>query len=335
MKTNLAQPSRRLLRRIFFALIAAPVFVALVAAPFAAAQAPDDDVWWPSEWGPDDERGAANLITPAKVLEAVSLIEEGRIYELGRVYEDGMPLVGNRHYSLTIPGLPTSGAAAEGGTVFNDELVSAEIGQVGTQFDGLGHIGVERDGDHIFYNGFRLSEFGTAYGLERLGIENVGVLFTRGVLIDVARYKGVDMLDESYVITVEDIEATLEMQGVSINEGDAVLFHTGWGQLWMVDNETYGGSPPGPGITAIRWLTDRRIVMTGGDTYPVEAVPGENPEDGIAGHEWLLVRNGVYNFENLDLSALAADGVYEFAFIFAPIKLKGATGSPGNPIAVR
>ena len=165
MKTTLGQAGCR---------IFSWTLLALIAAPFAAAQAPENDEWWPSEWGPDDERGAANRITPAKVLEAVSLIEEGRIYQLGRVYEAGMPLVGNRHFSLTIPGLPTSPAAVEGGVVFNDELVSTEIGQVGTQFDGLGHIGVERDGDHIFYNGFRLSEFGTAYGLERLGIENVG-----------------------------------------------------------------------------------------------------------------------------------------------------------------
>ena len=302
----------------------------------ASAQTPTGPEWWPSEWGPDDERGAANLITPAKVLEAISLIEEGRIYELGRVYERGMPLVGNRHFSLTIPGRPSFGAPGENNVVFNDELLSAEIGQVGTQFDGLGHVGTEIGGDHIFYNGFKLSEFGTAYGLERLGIENVGVIFTRGILLDVARYKGVARLDPTYIISIEDIEGTLEMQGVDeIRAGDAVLFHTGWGQLWMVDNELYGSTEPGPGITAIRWLADKRIVMTGADNYSVEAVPGENPGRSAEGHQWLMNRSGIYNFENLDLSELAADRVYEFAFIFAPMKLKGATGAPGNPIAVR
>src|SRR5690606_17940549 len=158
--------------------------------------------------------------------------EEGRIYELGREYEPSMPLFGNRHFSLTIPGLPTVETGGENGVVFNDELVSGELGQIGTQFDGLGHVGTAMDGDYVFYNGFRLSEFGTSYGLNRLGIEKVGALFTRGVLVDVARYKGVERLDSSYVITIEDIEATLDMEGVEIGEGDAVFFHTGWGQLW-------------------------------------------------------------------------------------------------------
>jgi len=313
----------------------AGLVLAAGAVRVASAQTPAGPVWWPSEWGADDERGAANLVTPAKVLEAAALIREGRIYELGREYEPGMPLFGNRHFSLTIPGLPTVISGAENAVVFNDELVSGELGQIGTQFDGLGHVGTEIDGDYVFYNGFKLSEFGTAYGLTKLGIENVGGLFTRGVLLDVARYKGVERLDPTYVITIEDIEGTLAMQGIDeIRAGDAVLFHTGWGQLWKVDNEAYGASEPGPGITAIKWLAEKRILLTGADNFAMEAIPGENPERAIEGHQWLLSR-GIYNLENLDLSGLAADRVYEFAFIFAPMKLTGATGAPGNPIAVR
>ena len=308
--------------------------VALGLAGRAAAQTPVGPEWWPSPWGPEDERGAANLVTPARVLDAVSLIREGRIYELGRRYELGMPLFGSRHFSLTIPGLPTAILGTENGVVYNDELVSGELGQIGTQFDGLGHVGTEIDGDFVFYNGFRLSEFGTAYGLERLGVENVGTIFTRGVLIDVPRVKGVERLPESYVITVADIEAALEMAGIEIGEGDAVLFHTGWGQLWMVDNDAYGANEPGPGITAIRWLAEKNILMTGADNFATEAMPGENPDRPIEGHQWLLQR-GIYNLENLDLAVLATDRVYEFAFIFAPMKLVGATGAPGNPIAVR
>jgi kynurenine formamidase len=308
--------------------------VAVLVAGAVAAQTPAGPRWWPSEWGPDDERGAVNRLTPAKVLEAAALIETGRIFELGRPYEIGMPLYGNRHFSLTIPGLPTAITGAENGVVFNDELVSTELGQVGTQFDGLGHVGTAMDGDYVFYNGFKLSEFGTAYGLTKLGIENVGAIFTRGVLVDVARHKGVERLEPGYVVTVEDIEGALERQGVEIRAGDAVLFHTGWGQLWIVDNETYGGNEPGPGITAIRWLAEQDIVLTGADNYAMEATPGENPSRPIEGHQWLLSR-GIYNLENLDLSELAAERVYEFAFIFAPMKLVGATGAPGNPIAVR
>ena len=308
---------------------------ALTVHTDASAQTPSGPEWWPSEWGPEDQRGAANRITAAKVLEAASLIEQGKIYELGRDYESGMPLIRNRHYKLTIPGLPTSQPSGKQRAVYNDEMISGEIGQVGTQFDGLGHVGTEVDGEYVFYNGFKLSEFGTTYGLTKLGIENVGALFTRGVLVDVASYKGVARLDPTYIITIEDIEGTLAMEGIEIREGDAVFFHTGWGQLWMVDNDLYVASEPGPGITAIKWLIDRKIVMTAADNWGMEAIPGEDPERRGEGHQWLMNRNGIYNLENLDLSSLAADQVYEFAFIFAPVKLKGATGSPGNPIAVR
>lgn len=318
-----------LFRRLTFSMLAA------ASCGGANAQTPAGPEWWPSEWGPDDERGAANRVTPAKVLEAVSLIREGRIYELGRNYEPGMPIFGNRHYSLTIPGLPTVVVGGENRVVFNDEMISGELGQLGTQFDGLGHVGTEIDGDYVFYNGFKLSEFGTSYGLTKLGIEKVGALFTRGVLLDVARHKGVARLDPTYVITVEDIEGTLRMAGIDeIREGDAVLFHTGWGQLWKVDNEAYGASEPGPGITALKWLAEKKILLVGADNFAVEASPGENPARPLEGHQWLLSR-GIYNLENLDLAALAADRVYEFAFVFAPPKLAGATGAPGNPIAVR
>jgi kynurenine formamidase len=316
--------------------IALPLLLTLAAvlASPAGAQTPAGPRWWPSEWGPDDQLGAGHRLTPAKVLEATSLIKEGRVYSLGRPYDTGMPIFGNRHYSLTIPGLPTVITGGENKVVFNDELVSGEIGQLGTQFDGLGHVGTEIDGDYVFYNGFKLSEFGTSYGLTKLGVEHAPAFFTRGVLVDVPRYKGVERLDPEYIITIADIEGTLEMEGVEIHAGDVVIFNTGWGQLWKVDNDTFNASEPGPGITAIKWLAEKDIAMTAADNYAMEAIPGENPARSIEGHQWLLAR-GIYNLENLDLSELAADRVYEFAFIFAPLKLAGATGSPGNPIAVR
>ena len=135
---------------------------------------------------PADQRGAANRLTAAHVKEAAGLIRDGKVYSLGRVYEHGMPLPGKRHFSLTIPGSPTGGPIGQEPGVYHDDLFSGEIGQIGTQLDGLGHVGVRIGGDDYFYNGFRRSQFGTAYGLEKLGIENVGVFFTRGVLVDVA-----------------------------------------------------------------------------------------------------------------------------------------------------
>ena len=214
-------------------------------------------------------------------------------------------------------------------------MFSGEIGQVGTQLDGLGHVGVRWKGEDYFYNGFRRSEFGNAYGLKKLGVENIGVFFTRGVLLDVAGYKSVQRLEPGYTITVEDLEGTLRVQQMEIQQGDAVFIHTGHGQLWMKDNATYGSGEPGIGRKAAKWLIQHDIVLVGADTWGIEVVPTEDPDRPFEIHQWLLVRHGIFNLENLDLAALAGDRAYEFAFIFAPLRLRGATGSPGNPIAVR
>lgn len=318
---------------IFRVLLVASILVAFAHDASAQISASGDIV--PSEWGSADERGATNRITPQKVLEATQLIKEGRIYELGRVYEAGMPMFPGRHYSLTIPGSPTGGPGGKNNIVYHDEMVSGQIGQVGTQFDGLGHIGTRIDGEDVFFNGFKRSEFGAAGGLGKLGVENVGVFVTRGVLIDMAGFKGVDRLAVGTVITARDLQDALEQQRVEISEGDVVLIHTGHGALWMVDNEEYNRGAPGIGMEAALWLVDKKIVMTGADTWPVEVIPSEDSELVFPVHQELIARRGIYNLENLDLSELAADKVYEFAFMFAPVKFKGATGSPGNPIAIK
>jgi len=321
-------------RNVALALFGMSVTLALVSTAIAQ-DSPIGPKWWPSEWGAEDQRGAVNRITPQKILQAVSLIKEGKIYQLGRIYEQGMPLSGNRSFVLTIPGLPTSGPQGKNAIVANSEMVAAEIGQVGTQFDGLGHVGVRVNGEDLFYNGFKLSEFGDSYGLKKLGIENVGVIFTRGVLLDLAAYKEVERVEAPYIVTVEDIQGMLAKEKIDIQEGDVVLFHTGHGNLWMKDNEKYKANNPGPGVTASKWLIEKKIVMVGSDTTATEAIPGENKDRFAEAHQQLLTRNGVYNHENLDLSALAKDKVYEFVYVFAPLRLKGATGSPGNPFAIR
>ncbi|MEX2121474.1 MAG: cyclase family protein [Pirellulales bacterium] len=316
------------------------LLAAVGGATFALAQQPAGETpigpkWWPSPWGADDQRGAANLLTAEKVLEANQLVSQGKVYQLGRLYEHGMPLPGKRHYSLTIPGSPTGPPQGDNRIVSHDELVSAEIGQVGTQFDGLGHIGCRIDGEDYFYNGFKASEFATAYGLEKLGVENVGVFYTRGILLDVAGLRKTERLMPGHVITSDELKACLKASGAEIRPGDVVLIHTGHGKLWMKDNETYGSGEPGIGMEAARWLTDQKVALIGADTWAIEAVPAEDPNRPFPVHQWNLTRHGVYHLENLDLSELVADKAYEFAFIFSPLRLKGATGSPGNPIAVR
>jgi kynurenine formamidase len=311
-------------------ILALAVFALLVVVIACNSIVPSEaQRWYPSPWGAEDQRGAANRITPAKVLEAKDLIKQGMVYQLGRVYEAGMPMFGTRHYSLRIPQtfrIPGSNQAT-----YHDELVSAEIGQVGTQFDGLGHLGI---GD-LFYNGNNRADFAQPEGLTKLGIENVGPIVTRGVLIDVAWLKGKAQLDSSYEITAADLQAALKNQSLEIRPGDVVLVHTGWGSLWMKDNARYTQSAPGIGVGAAQFLADREVTVVGSDNWGVEVSP--NPDASLAApvHQLLLARNGIYLHENLNTEELARDSVYEFAYIFAPLRMKGATGSPGNPIAVR
>lgn len=321
-------------QRSILALVACSVLI-FACVTIGNGQTPIGPEWWPSEWGPDDQRGAANRLTPEKVIEAAQLIKTGKVYHVGQVYEQGMPLVGERHFKLTIPGLPSSAPTGKNQIVGNDEMFSGEIGQVGTQMDGLGHVGVHMRGDNYFYNGFKLSEFGSAYGLKKLGVENIGAFFTRGVLLDVATLKGVERLDPNYLITADDLQKALDAAGLEIGVGDVVLIRTGHAQLWMKDNDTYNASEPGIGMEAARWITDRKVSLIGADTWGIEKMPSADPDKEVPVHQWTITRHGVYHLENMNLEELAADKAYEFAFVFAPLPFKGATGSPGNPIAVR
>jgi hypothetical protein len=221
------------MRRSHFALAS---IVLLVLPLGARAQTRAAGPWWPHPiWGPDDRAGGSNWITPEKVRSALGLATTGTIYELGQVYEAGMPLFGQRTYSLTIPG-PENAALGSNRLVYNDELLVAEIGQVGTQFDGPGHIGtrirmadgVERD---VYYNGVTWEEAMGRYGLREIGVERIKPILTRGVLIDIAAYKGVPVLPNGYEVTLADVRGALARQGMneaSLLPGDALFFGYGW-----------------------------------------------------------------------------------------------------------
>jgi len=313
------------------------------AAP-AIAQTREKGPWWPHPiWGPEDQAGASNWITPEKVLQAVKLVGTGQIYELGQVYERGMPVFGERTYSLMIPGGPTYNQPF--GTnmmIGNDDFLCTEIGQVGTQFDGLTHIGTRMtmaDGSvqDVYYNGFTGDEILGAHGMRQLGIEKIKPIVTRGILLDVAGFKNVDRLAKGYEVTVEDVRGALKKQGIpeeSIQAGDALLFRYGWSSLWN-EPDKYNDSPAGIGLEVARWVVARKATMIGSDSWTSEVVP--NPDPGLAFpvHQELLTKNGIFNLENLTLEELASDGVHEFLFVFAPVPFKGATGSPGRPIAIR
>ena len=291
--------------------------------------------WWPSPWGPADERGANNRMTPAKTLEAARLIRTGKIYPLAQVLQAGIPLFGARHVSIVIPGGPTGGPFGTHNLYYNDEMFSGELGQIGSQFDGLGHIG-NKVGETIrWYNGFTQEQVGGSYGLQKLGVEKLRPFFTRGILLDVLALKGGERLPTDYIITMQDVGETLRRQGTrEPGEGDVVLFRTGHSKLWMKNNEEYNKGCPGPGKTVANWLVERKIAVVGADTWPVEAVPGEDKDRPFECHSIWITMNGIFINENLNLEELAADRVYEFAWSFNPLPLKGGTGSPGNSVAI-
>ncbi len=323
-------------------LFVVPVAFGLATAtPFTyAADTPIGEKWWPSAHGAEDQAGASNLVTPEKVLAATRLIKSGTVVKLGRDYETGMPLFGNRVFALRMPGGPTGGTYGNNKVIWNDEFLSTEIGQIGTQFDGLGHIGVRVRGEAdesqtIYYNGLSGAEIVTPYGLSKLGVEQVKPFFTTGHLIDMVALKG-GMMDAGQEISVADIEEALDKQGKSaadITAGDVVVFHTGWGSLWMEDNDRFNGGAPGIGVEAGEWLASKQVALVGSDTWALEVVP--NPDSNLAFpvHQIFMTRNGIFIHENLATERLVEAGVSTFAYIYTPVPIKGATGSPGSPLA--
>ncbi len=319
------------------------VLVALFGS-VAWAQTRERGPWWPHPiWGAEDQAGASNWITPGKVLEAVELVAAGKVYELGQTYERGMPLFGERTYALHIPGGPTyRDPLGKNQLIGNDEFLCSEVGQVGTQFDGLAHIGKRMtmaDGGvkDVYYNGFTGEEILGTYGMRELGIEKIKPIVTRGILIDIAGDKRVERLPKAYEVTVEDIRSALAKQGMteeSIRPGDALFFRYGWSSLWS-EPEQYNDSPAGIGLEAARWVVERRATMIGSDSWTSEVVPNPDTELVFPVHEELLPKNGIFNLENLQFDLLVADGVHEFLFVFTKVPFKGATGSPGRPIAIR
>ena len=317
--------------------------------------------WAPSEWGPEDKVGSVNRTTPATVLKAVALVKQGKVATLGKVYQQDAPAFGSRGWRLTIPGLPTGGPFGPQEVVYNDDYLATEIGQIGTQFDGPGHIGAITSKGMFYYNGHYLEDpdVGT-YGMGPLGVEHLARIgfVCRGILLDAVALRGGQLpvpkevsSSDPGIITDKDIEAMIEKQGIApIGEGDCVFLYTGHGDIWHPSQwdsfdaaekakrtSEFNVGEPGFGISACEYMASRKIILWGSDTWGSEAVGpgfgGENPQP-FECHLKMMTKRGIWNLENLDLSQLLADKAYEFLFVWSPLKMKGATGSPGNPVAL-
>jgi kynurenine formamidase len=177
---------------------------------------------------------------------------------------------------------------------------------------------------------------GARQGFPKLGVEKIPDIMTRGVLIDVAGLKNVEMLPAGYEITADDLQQALAKEKVKLEAGDAVMINTGWGKLYTVqDKEKYLKSSPGIGIDAGEWLIKQNPMLVGADNCCLEVRPYPAQKMNLPIHAMLLIANGVYIVENLRLQELAAGHAYETAYIMTPLKIDGATGSTIAPIAVR
>jgi kynurenine formamidase len=354
--------------KIVATALAVPFLVGgvVLGATVASAQVNDrplQENWAPTEWGPDDKVGAPNRTTPDMVLKAIGLVRQGKVATLGKLYASDVPLFGPRIFSLVIPGTPTGGPFGSNALVYHDEFVTTEIGQVSTQFDGPGHIGVHTSKGNFFYNGriaeetYTRGKGGRVIGMGALGVEFVAEkgFVCRGVLLDAPAYRGMNPLpiprstDSPGIVTAADVKAMVAAQGLDpIGEGDCVFLYTGHGDSWS--NEKWPGmsaeeraaavahfisGEPGYGISACEYFAERKIILTGGDTSANDAQPvGEVEGTAVACHTDIQTRYGIWNIENLDFTPLLRDKAYEFLFVWAPLKLVGATGSPGNPVAL-
>lgn len=313
-------------------IVLAALALFAAAVDVAAAQRwapPPDAARCPSKWGAADVRGSGNHMKPETVLRAARLIRTGEVFELGQVLSDQMPLFAGRRFEIMTKRTRNDPGTNRRGS--NEELVVAEIGQVGTQFDTFSHQTIGTS----LYNCVPLDEVATRTGFTKYGVEQVGALMTRGVLIDVAALKGVPVLGDSYEITPQDLQQALAAQQLTLQPGDAVLVHTGWGTLWGKDNARYQRTSPGLGIAAAEWLAAQDPMLVGSDNSGVEVAPPGDPQLAGPGHQIFLVVNGIHLLENLRLEQLAAARAHEFALVVEPLKIKGGTGSTVAPIAIR
>ena len=314
------------------------VLAALLATPLAQA-APREAA--ASPWGPDDQIGRLNLMTDASRAAVLSRISGGTVYDLGVEYHKGMPswsLLGDPTYQIwmthTPKGTVTDDVLGLGRAMHEHVSYSGDAvlmyTHTGTHIDALSHFGL----NGRIWNGFDHATHQGDVGWHKGGAEQLPPIIARGVLIDVAAYKGMDMLPDSYRILPADLEGALARQRVALQPGDAVFIRTGRMRV-INDKQRYMDNPPGIGLDAARWLVETHgAMLLGSDNLSLETFPVETPDNWVPVHTYLEAEQGVAIMEVVDLEALARDRVHEFAFIGAGLKLRGASGAPMRPIAL-
>lgn len=295
-------------------------------------------------WGDDDQLGTLNYITPQKIVDASGLVKQGKVVSLAIPFDDNGPQTGSFgrfnpiHFMLQDGGDVSIGAQDHLPNIqYTDDAVTMPL-QCATQWDALAHILYRGK----MYNGYEAHHVNST-GAKKNGMENAkDKIVSRGVLLDIPRYKGKQWLEPGEAIYPEDLDGAATMGKVSVGTGDIVLVRTG--QIGQVRadgswGEYSGGSAPGLGVDCAQWICEHEVAGYATDTWGTEVIPNETPDIFQPLHMILIVHAGVLVGEIFDLEGLAEDcandGVYEFLFVAPPLPITGAVGSPINPQAIK
>lgn len=290
------------------------------------------------------EVGPVRDIPAEKIVEAAQSVKEGRWYSLATSRFPGMPLFpGHPPFQVlnyrTPPGIRAEGAQPWGppndaGLGYMAEYVMA-TSHSGAHVDALGHMTV--GDDNHWYGGGNTADHLTDTGPSVGDAEKLPPFFTRGVLLDAAGFRGVEALPAGSPVDAEEMQAIANWEGVEVGPWDVVLIRTGYLAFWPDGDKMAAHKTAGPDLSAAEWLLERGVVATGTDTetYEVQPAPDRgNPANPQPVHTKLLIENGIYLLESVYLEEIARDAVYEFLFVALPVKIRGATGSMVDPLAM-
>jgi len=307
--------------------------IAIFALLSIAAHAQQKPCLTASKFGPDDQVGNVNYITAAKTLAATRLVTKGKAYRLGIETNKDTPAYGTRTFAITVlqPGQAGGATLGPTKTTYNDDIITGWVG-IGSQIDGLGHLGI----DSLYFNCNMAADFAMPDGLKKLGIEHVPAVATRGVLLDMAGYFGVDIVKEGTAFNRMEIEGAMKRQGIkAIEKGDVVLFYTGWLKLLGKDNKRFLSVNPGLGRDGARYLASLEVAMIGADTSSFEVIPFEKDAGVFEVHQILIARNGIHILENMNTEEMVKDQAWEFLFTLGPARITGGVQAIINPIAIK
>lgn len=290
------------------------------------------------KWGPDDERGTTNYITPDKLVRAGSLVRQGKVFDLGIPFGDDGPQPGGARINpVHLMSQTGDTQLFPGGFKYADDYIFMPL-QGATQWDSLAHVFY----DDFLYNGFPAGKVTVVGALHNSIDKQAKGVAGRGVLLDIARLKGVEWMQAGEVITPDDLDAAIARQGgVDIGSGDILLFRTGWRKKFLVEKNAAAFMAGEPGLSqdCCEWLHDRQIAAVASDNWAIEVLPGEDPDSVLNVHCVLIRDMGMTLGEIFDLEELAADceadGVWEFFFTAPVLKVTRAVGSPINPLAFK